>query len=110
MSRNNRKEPTESEKKFWKIISYKKLNYKFTRQKPIGKCILDFYCSKLLLDIEIDGGSHNYKKYGDKARDIYLIQRGIKTIRYISEQVINNINKVKTDLLNQINIRLKEIS
>lgn len=109
LSRNNRKKPTESEKIFWKIISYQKLGYKFVRQKPIGRCILDFYCSNLLLDVEIDGDSHDFKKFWDEARDLYLIQRGIKTIRYKNGLVLNNIKEVKTDLIKQIKIRLKEI-
>jgi very-short-patch-repair endonuclease len=75
LSRDNRKNPTKSEKMFWKLLNYKKLNLKFLRQKPIGKFILDFYCSKLLLAIEIDGDSHDNKKYLDKQRDLYLEQK-----------------------------------
>jgi very-short-patch-repair endonuclease len=110
LSRNNRKNPTESEKIFWKLLSYQKLNYKFVRQRPIGRCILDFYCSKLLLDIEIDGDSHDCKKFQDEARDLYLIQRGIKTVRYKNEQILKDFKDIKQDLIKQIEIRLKEIS
>jgi very-short-patch-repair endonuclease len=109
LARNNRKNPTPSEKVFWSLVNYSKLNFKFTRQKPIGRCILDFYCSKLLLDIEIDGDSHDFKKFQDEARDLYLIQRGIKTIRFKSFEVINNLSKIKTDLIKQIEVRLKEV-
>ena len=109
LARNNRKNPTEAEQLFWKLLSYQKLNYKFVRQKPIGRCILDFYCSKLLLDIEIDGDSHDFKKFRDEARDLYLIQRGIKTVRYKNESVLNNFKEVKANLMEQINFRLNEI-
>jgi len=109
LSRNNRKNPTESEKIFWKLLNYKKLNLKFLRQKPIGKYILDFYCSKLMLAIEVDGDSHDNKKYLDKYRNLYLEQRGIKTIRYKNEQVLNEIDKVKTNLFEIIKNRKIEI-
>ena len=80
--RVNRSNPTESEYKMWKIIlSDRKIKQKFLRQKPIGQFILDFYCSKLLLAIEIDGDSHDKKFWQDKNRDQYLEIRGIKTIR-----------------------------
>lgn len=109
LSRNNRKNPTISEKIFWKLLSYKKLNLKFLRQKPMGKFILDFYCSKLLLAIEIDGDSHDNKKYFDKERDLYLEQRGIKTIRFKNEEVLNNIISTREKLLEIIETRKKEI-
>lgn len=109
LSRDNRKNPTESEKLFWKILSYKKLNLKFLRQKPIGRFILDFYCSKLLLAIEIDGDSHDTKKYLDKSRDLYLEQRGIKTIRFRNEEVFNDIEKIKQNLFKAIFDRKEEL-
>ena len=88
LSKNNRKNPTTSEKLFWKLLSYKKLNLKFLRQKPVGRFILDFYCSKLLLSIEIDRDSHDKKMNYDQGRDLYLEQRGIKTIRYKNDDVL----------------------
>ncbi|MFZ2152890.1 MAG: endonuclease domain-containing protein [Microgenomates group bacterium] len=110
LSRNNRKNPTQAEKIFWKLLSYQKTNYKFTRQKPIGKFILDFYCSKLLLCIEVDGDSHDNKKYSDHFRDLYLVQRGIKTIRYKNEQVLFDLENTKSNLFKQLDIRISEIS
>jgi len=49
------------------------LKYRFLRQKPIGNYILDFYCSKLLLAIEIDGISHEDRIDYDHKRDDYLL-------------------------------------
>jgi very-short-patch-repair endonuclease len=109
LSRDNRKNPTESEKLFWKLLSYKKLDLKFLKQKPIGRFILDFYCSKLLLAIEIDGDSHDKKENYDKGRDLYLEQRGIKTIRFKNEEIINNIDEVKQNLFKIINERKEEL-
>jgi len=86
LARNNRKYPTEAEKIFW--LELRNSHYVFLRQKPLGKYILDFYCSKLLLAIEIDGDSHDNKKYLDKERDLYFEQRGIKTVRLTNKEVL----------------------
>ena len=105
LTRKNRLNPTESENLFWRLLIKKdNLNYRFLRQKPIGRFILDFYCSKLLLAIEIDGDSHDKKKYMDNERDLYLEQRGIKTLRYRNEQILKDIKNVYKDL----EIKLKQ--
>jgi len=96
LARQNRKNPTKSELLIWNVIlKNKKMGYLFLRQKPIGKFILDFYCSKLLLAIEIDGDSHDKKENYDNSRDLYLEQRKIKTVRFKNEEVLNNIEKIK---------------
>ena len=96
MSQRNRTKPTETEKIIWdKILSRDKTGYRFLRQKPIDRFIIDFYCSKLLLAIEIDGESHIKKKETDELRDKFLKQIGITTVRFTNEEVINNIDSVK---------------
>ncbi|PIS32075.1 endonuclease, partial [Candidatus Peregrinibacteria bacterium CG08_land_8_20_14_0_20_41_10] len=58
-AKENRKNPTPAEKKMWyEILNSNKTGYRFLRQKPISNFILDFYCPKLLLAIEIDGDTH----------------------------------------------------
>jgi len=99
LARQNRKNPTKSELLIWNVVlKNKQTGYLFLRQKPIGRFILDFYCSKLLLAIEIDGDSHNRKQNSDKSRDLYLEQRKIKTIRFKNEEVLNLIEEVKLTL------------
>jgi len=81
----------------WQFL--RKNKYKFVRQKPIFRFILDFYCRKLLLAIEIDGDSHNKKKNYDLERDNYLKAVNIKTIRFTNDEVLNNFNIVFKRLL-----------
>ena len=96
MSQKNRTKPTKAEKIMWdEILSRDKTGYRFLRQKPIDRFIIDFYCPKLLLAIEIDGESHDNKKGTDEMRDKFLKQIGITTIRFTNEEVINNIEIVK---------------
>ena len=98
-SQRHRKIPTEMELLFWKIVLSKdKTGYRFLRQKPIGRFIIDFYCPKLSLAIEIDGSSHNNKLDYDAERDKYLAIRGVTTIRYTNNMVGNNIEKIIRDL------------
>ena len=52
-----RRDPTPAEKKLW-FEFLRDLPQRFTRQKPLGRFIADFYCSSCALVIEVDGDSH----------------------------------------------------
>ena len=61
--KNLRKQEVESEKILWWKLRNRQLgDYKFRRQFGINKYIVDFYCPKLKLAIEIDGATHSTKK------------------------------------------------
>jgi very-short-patch-repair endonuclease len=98
LARENRKNQTEAEKRLWiEVLRNKKMDgYKFTRQKPIENYILDFYCSKLKLGIEVDGSSHDGWKDYDDDRTLHLSLLGIEILRYQNYQVLNEINYVNT--------------
>jgi very-short-patch-repair endonuclease len=49
-----RRDPTPAEKKLWYEF-LRDLPHKFTRQKPLGRYVADFYCSRCRLVIEPDG-------------------------------------------------------
>jgi len=99
IAKRNRRKPTLAEDIIWqKLLRYQKMGYKFTRQKPINRFILDFYCSELNLAIEIDGDSHIKKKSNDELRDKFLFQIGITTIRFSNEEIINNLEGVRNKL------------
>ena len=109
-ARELRKERTEAEIIFWnKVLKNKEVtNYKFTQQKPLGDFIADFYCSKLLLVVEIDGGIHNELKNRDKERsEILLYKYGIKVVRYRNDNVLNNIENIIVDFKNEVKLREK---
>ncbi|MCX6726749.1 MAG: DUF559 domain-containing protein [Candidatus Shapirobacteria bacterium] len=110
LSQKNRKISTKSENIFWKsVLSRDKTGYRFLRQKPIGQLILDFYCLKLALDIEIDGSSHDLKQNYDSERDQYLAIRGIQTIRYTNDLVENSIENIINDLALRIKTRERDL-
>lgn len=64
------------------------------RQKPIGNYIVDFFCSKLKLLIEIDGISHNNKAEGDKIRQEELESLGLSVLRFYEWDVKRDIRAV----------------
>jgi very-short-patch-repair endonuclease len=70
--------------------------YPFYRQKIIGSYIVDFYCPKAQLVIELDGSQH-YSEMGrerDSIRDDILIKMGIKVLRFSDKDVFENIDGV----------------
>jgi prepilin-type N-terminal cleavage/methylation domain-containing protein len=103
-ARENRKNPTPAETLIWnKVLRHRQFQaYKFLRQKPIGRYIVDFYCAKLHLVIEIDGDSHARQVEYDEARSDYLRGLGLNVIRYGNQDVMRNIEGVFMDLQNQI--------
>jgi very-short-patch-repair endonuclease len=83
LSRKLRNNSTLAEVLLWNELKGKKMKgYQFMRQKPIGNYIVDFYCSKLKLIIEIDGCSHNEKYEEDKTRQEYLENLGLTIMRF----------------------------
>ena len=90
-----RKDPTAQENHLWYdfLAKYKP---RFQRQKPIDKFIVDFYCSKAKLIIEIDGAQH-YSEKGmkkDEIRTEKLAERDLIVIRIPNWQINNNFNRV----------------
>ena len=70
---------------------------RFLRQKPIGDYIVDFYCPKLHLVIELDGSQHYLDKgiRYDNKRTRELKEHGIKTvIRVPNNEISHNLSGV----------------
>ena len=88
---------TAAELRLWEALKGNKLGgYKFRSQHPISSFVLDFYCHKLKLAIEVDGLYHNteeQKKY-DRIRTKKLEEQGIKLIRFTNDEVINDLANV----------------
>jgi very-short-patch-repair endonuclease len=93
-SRKLRKNMTEAENLLWSKIRRKQLNgHQFYRQKIIGNYIVDFYCSKANLIIELDGSQH-YSDEGevnDRNRDAYMKGLGLKVLRFSDREVFKNL-------------------
>lgn len=102
--RELRKNQTKTEKVLWEQLRGKRLGgFKFYRQYSIGPYIIDFYCSKLRLAIEIDGAHHREEGtiLYDKERSNYLRSVNVKIIRFWNDEIIKNtegvIDKIKKE-------------
>jgi very-short-patch-repair endonuclease len=105
-ARSLRNNATYSERLLWSKIKSRQLSgYQFARQKPIGNYIVDFYCSKLGLVIEIDGITHSNKQIYDKKRDDVLRGLGLTVLHFDGYTVINNTSGV----LEVINGKIREL-
>ncbi len=70
------------------------LGYDFHRQKPILNYIVDFFCNELMLVIEIDGITHDYKLAEDAERQKELESLGIRFLRFMDDDIKKNMDGV----------------
>jgi very-short-patch-repair endonuclease len=93
-SRLLRREQTPAEKKLW-FEFLREQPEKFTRQKPLGQYIADFYCSACKLVVEVDGDSH-FVDDGrrDATRTAMLNLLGVRVIRFTNEDVMERFEAV----------------
>ncbi len=108
-ARQMRNNSTKGEIKFGcELLGNRKSGYQFYRQKILLNYIVDFYCAKLKLVIEIDGTSHLEKTDYDRNKDKDLELLGLKVIRYNDLNVLNNFELVEKDFYKTIKERSKE--
>jgi len=98
-ARAMRNNPTEPEKRLWHALKGKQLEgFKFRRQQAIGGRIVDFWCPRTGIAIEVDGETHDRAR--DLARDEVLHDRtGIVVLRFTNEDVMNNLAGVLLRIL-----------
>ena len=84
---------TPAEEILWNAIKINEWHLKFRRQHPVFKYIADFYCHRVKLVVELDGGYHENReiKIYDDARENEIKRFGITLLRFKNEEVINNI-------------------
>ncbi|RMD62547.1 endonuclease domain-containing protein, partial [Candidatus Parcubacteria bacterium] len=93
-ARQLRKNMTDAERLLWSRIRRKQLGgYQFYRQRAIGEYIVDFYCPRAKLVIEVDGGQHytNEGKARDRERDRFLRGLVLNVLRFGKKDVIQNL-------------------
>ena len=91
IARRLRKQLTKPEAWLWVRLRYRSDNALFFRkQHPIGLYILDFYCPKAKLCVEVDGMEHTFDKNRarDAIRDEWLTEQGIYTHRIVARDLL----------------------
>ena len=96
-ARQLRNNSTETEIYLWLKLKGKQMyGYDFHRQKPIDNFIVDFFCNKLMLAIEVDGYSHEFLEVYNKdiIKEKRLNELGIHVLRFSDYQVLKDMENV----------------
>ncbi len=112
-AQENRKKMTPAELILWDALKEKKLDgWKFRKQHPMGSYILDFYCHKAKLGVELDGGYHDMpqQKEYDAKRTAILQDAGISLVRFRNEAVIQDMENVLAEILKALRGRSTQTS
>jgi len=119
LAKDLRNNQTPSEKLLWEVLRRNNLfGYKFLRQHPIfyrvdknwvDFYIVDFYCARLMLIIELDGSSHYGREEYDQDRDEKLSSKGLAVFRFKNEELYD-INNIIGEIKKIIQIQVRQLS
>ena len=94
LARRLRKNSTVAERRLWRYLRARSLGgFKFVRQEPIGRYVVNFVCRERRLIIEVDGGQHATNKR-DAVRDRWLIDHRYRVLRFWNNEVLGNLEGV----------------
>ena len=91
---------TDAEHWLWRHLRNRHLgDYRFRRQQPIGRHIVDFVCLRARLIVELDGGQHAERLLEDLERTQDLARCGFRVIRFWNHEVLRETNAVLDAIL-----------
>jgi very-short-patch-repair endonuclease len=95
-ARQMRNNPTKAENLLWQTLRRKALGVRFRRQQPMGPFVVDFYCSRARLVVELDGELHANEetRRNDEERTRRLEQTDCRVIRFWNGEVLNDLDGV----------------
>ena len=92
LARKLRATQTEAERKLWSQLRRRQLEgFRFRRQQPMGRYVVDFFCAEAQLIVEVDGGQHATES---GLRQRWLEARGYRVIRFWNNDVLGNTEGV----------------
>ncbi len=109
--RELRRRQTDAEKKLWSLLRNRRLNNeKFFRQYSLGPYILDYYCPKKMLAIELDGRQHNQENQvlKDEKRNEFLQQHRVCVLRFWNHDVLTQTDAVVAEIYRTLEARQKQ--
>jgi very-short-patch-repair endonuclease len=94
-ARRLRRNQTDAERTLWFQLRDRRLDgWKFRRQVPIDRYVVDFFCADAHLIIELDGGQHAIRAQHDEERTRILEAMGYLVLRFWNNDVTGNIDGV----------------
>jgi len=100
-ARSLRQTMPEPQRRLWRLLRDRRFaGYKFRREHPLGRYVLDFYCAEAKVSLELEGIQHGAPKQHahDAEKEAYLRSRGIITKRFWNWQVTREPELVKNVL------------
>jgi len=91
-ARELRREMTPAERLLWQEVRAKKLGVRFRRQQVVAGFIVDFYCHKAALVVEVDGDIHDLQKDEDARREKVLREMGLGIVRFRNDEVLKELS------------------
>ena len=99
-----RRKMTRAEKILWSNLRNNQLGgLHFRRQQVIAGFIIDYYCCRAKLIIEIDGGIHEFTQAHDEERARILKNNGFQILRIKNETIINDLPEALKSILDPCN-------
>jgi very-short-patch-repair endonuclease len=89
-----RRDMTPAEKLLWEELRANKSGVHFRRQQIIAGFIVDFYCHKAGLVVEVDGDIHDLQQEEDTKREMVLMELGLKIARFRNAEILKNSKAV----------------
>lgn len=93
-ARELRHDMTPAETVLWQELRANKLGVHFRRQQIIAGFIVDFYCHKAALVVEVDGDIHDLQQEEDARREKALSDIGLRIVRFRNEEVLESLSLV----------------
>ena len=108
LARHLRHQPTWAEKPMWRWLRGRRFSgYKFRRQHPQGRYVLDFFCEEARLVVELDGSQHGHpeRQRHDAEREAYLASLSIKVLRFWNSSLRRNAESIRNRIFEELQQR-----
>lgn len=103
IQRRLRANATDAEKRIWSRLRNRQIgNFKFRRQTPIGRYVVDFVCESSRVIVELDGGQHAVNADSDATRTQTLEAMGYVVLRFWNHEVLENTEGVLLEILDTL--------
>ena len=106
-ARRLRRKLTPPELRLWNVLKTRPGGFKFRRQHEFDPYVLDFFCHEAAVAIEVDGLAHDLgsNPQRDIARDAWVADQGIQTLRFRAIEVRGNLEGIVTMIVEECRAR-----
>ena len=103
LSKGLRKNSTDTERHLWRYLRNRQVEgFKFRRQQPIGRYVVDFVNLEKKWVIEMDRRQHAVNIAHDKGREEWLRDEGYKVLRFWDNELFSNLEGVLETIRNAL--------